>query len=73
MLCNHVPQALSLLASYLGYSGRRQFLEDMLVSLLKGWMAEGQPLLEFPTKLFDFETPKDFFKYIIFGAVTLAM
>ena len=56
-------QALGLLASYLGYSGRRQFLEDVLVSLIKKWMEHKQPLVEFPIKLFDFETPKEFFRY----------
>ena len=56
-------QALGLLASHLGYAGRRQFLEDILVSLVKKWLEQEQPLLEFPVKLFEFETPKEFFRY----------
>ena len=55
-------QALSLLASYLGYSNRKLFLEDMLVSLVRKWVEQDRPLLEFPTTLLDFSSPKDFFR-----------
>lgn len=63
-LLSLIEQALGLLATYLGYPGRRQFLEDILMSLVKNWVEQKQPLEEFPIKLFDFVTPKEFFRYM---------
>ena len=56
------PQALSRLATFLGYPSRRRFLEDMMVSLLKSWLKDGFAVTELPHQLWDFGSRDAFFR-----------
>ncbi len=57
-------QALGKMAAYLGYSGTRQLMEDMLVTLVSSWMEAGLSLDKFPVKLMNYNTTKEFVRLV---------
>ena len=58
----NVVQALYLLASHLGYSSVRNFLEVHLDFLIFSWLEAKQPLSSYPFKLHSFSSRTEFFQ-----------